>query len=446
MTTRITDTTAKSQERLPRPIFNFIPIAEDTLTEIDRIAEERTVVDASRPSPLQGRVSPCPTISSWMATLTPDGSEDDETVDSESQMSGRSSPEFQVSTGSLNSSSGFSTPFITPESSPRKAASNKIPNTPEAVRLLTTVIEGHHPGYELSPDSKADMTSALRKVKQWQSPHEAKDNVRRSLAEALERSGSTTEVSSPLVVGRRLVFAATETDDIMGDWTTCLAVDLRFSFLDVKHLRDLERQGGFHICSADHPRDGCVIQRRTNLLTGVWCGRVCGKGDLTKTLKNFTSFVPRQMNLEHYQSLIAHAINTPACKIAGESNRRLYRIVDGKNTFVVECYLQEQGTRIRSAIPVFHYEVFNGKDKSFRIQYSYKWSLADNDPLICTSYEVVYAKLFELLEKCPEAIVNETDDKIIVDVGLLYNTPHPKYGSSCPIDQGLLVEISRKDL
>jgi hypothetical protein len=304
------------------------------------------------------------------------------------------------------------------------------------------VIDGNDLGFDLSPYSKQAFTLALRKAKEWQTPHKAKEDVRRSFTEALKRSGSTTEVPSPVGIGRRLVFAAVDTDALMGEWTKQIAIDLRFSFLDVKHLKDLERQGGFHICGADHPRDGCVVERRTNLLTGVWCGRVCQAGNLTKTLKKFSSFVPRQMNLEQYQSLIAHAINTPDCKIAEEGNRRLYRVVDGKNTFVVECYLQEQGTVIRSAIPVFHYEVYNGKDKSFQVQYSSKGSLADNDPLISTSYEVVYAQLLELLKGCPDAIVYNTDDKIVVDLGLLYNTQHPKYGS-CPIDQGLLVEIPK---
>ena len=105
--------------------------------------------------------------------------------------------------------------------------------------------------------------------------------------------------------------------------------------------------------------------------------------------------------------------------------------------------MQDEGTLIRSAIPVFHYEVYNGKDKSFKVEYSSKWSLADDDLLICTSHEVVYAQLLELLEKCPEAAIYENDEKIIVDVGFLHNTEHPKYGS-CPIDQGLLVEISKK--
>jgi hypothetical protein len=205
----------------------------------------------------------------------------------------------------------------------------------------------------------------------------------------------------------------------------------------------LKRQGGFHICSAGHPRDRYVILRRTNLLTGVWCGRVCAKEDLTQILKKFTSFIPRTMSLKHYQELILQALNNDVCKIAQQDNRRLYRVVDGTNSFVIECYFEEEGMRIRSAIPVFHLEVYNGKDKSFKIEYSHKRSLADNDPLICTSHEVIYNQLFELLETYPEAIVYQTDDKIIVDVGLLYNTEHPKYGS-CPIDQGLLVVISKK--
>ncbi|HEY5235340.1 MAG TPA: hypothetical protein VIJ14_04105 [Rhabdochlamydiaceae bacterium] len=429
-----------------RPMLAIDPLNELLFETVDEVVQdelEKSQQNAVAPT-LQGRVSDPSTpprqhrISRLLDPQTP--SDDDETGDSVSQRSNQSSPGFTTSSEGLNKSQ-FG--FVTPESSPHKTAPKKTPDSAEAEQSLRAIIDDHHPGYDLSPDSKDAFQGALRKVKQWQSPHKAKDSVRRYLGAALEQTGAATEVPSPALLGRRLIFATHNCDDIMGDWTTRLAKDLRFSFLDAKHLEDLEDNGGFHICGADHPRDRWVILRRTNLMTGVWCGRVCEEGRLNEIRKKFSSFVPRKMNLEHYQSLIAAAINTPACKIAQQSNRRLYRVVDGNNSFVVECYIQEEGTRIRSAMPVFHYEVWNGKDNSFQVHYSYKWSLADNDPLINCVHEVVYAQLFDLLKRCPDAIVYETDDKIIVDVGLLYNSEFPKYGR-CPIDQGLLVEISKK--
>ena len=433
-------TNTSSQPQLPQPSFDIIPTDGSTLQEIDRVAAQQLRSDDdSSPRSLQGRVTPPSTprparISRFFDLQT--SSDDNEVGDADSQRSNQSSPGFTTSSDSLNKS-GFYTP------SPRKAVSKKTPSSEEAVKSLSTIIDDHHPGYDLSPRSHTTFQGALRKVNQWKSPHKPKEQVRAFFRDALVQTGSTTEVPSPSVVGRRLVFSTHNLDDIDSQWTTDLAKSLRFSILDAKHLKDLENNGGFHICGADHPRDCSVILRRTNLLTGVWCGRVCKEGSLNEIRKKFSSFVPRQMKLEHYQFLIAQAINTPGCKIAQQDNRRLYRVVDGKNSFVIECYFQEEGTRIRSAIPVFHLEVYNGKDKSFIIEYSSKWSLSEKDPLICTSHEVFYDQLFDLLRTCPDAVVYETDDKIIVDVGVLYNTEHPKYGT-CPIDQGLLVEISKK--
>jgi len=215
--------------------------------------------------------------------------------------------------------------------------------------------------------------------------------------------------------------------------------------LDARHLSDLEsKDGGFHICPENHPRDAFVRQRRTSLLTGVWCGKVFDETNPAKIRKEFTSFVPRKMSLQHYQSLIALAIDNDSCKIAQQNNRRLYRVDDTDNSFVIECYFQEEGTRIRSAIPVFHYEVYNGTDTSFTVRYSYKHSLEEGNPVFLYNFEVVYSQLFELLQTYQDPLPYEMDDKIIVDIGKLYNS-NPKYGR-CPIEQGILVEIPKKSL
>jgi hypothetical protein len=144
------------------------------------------------------------------------------------------------------------------------------------------------------------------------------------------------------------------------------------------------------------------------------------------------------MTKEQYDVLISNTINDDRCKIVAEGNRRLYRL-DGKG-LLVEMYFKDNGAIVRSAIPQFHYEVYRGKEKDFTIEYYDQFSL--NDPRRVCTYTVNYEQLFELLLKDPAAVVYKiNDDKIIVDVGVLYDR-NPKYGS-CSIAQGLLVEIDR---
>jgi hypothetical protein len=363
-----------------------------------------------------------------------DSSDDNEQGDSNSQESDPNSPDVF---SWLHVSDGFTTPPRSP-----KKQDPKTPDAEKAVKSLSRIIDGNDPGYDLSPTSKKKFNNALKTVNTWKSPHKGKDTVRKLFSATLEKTGAIAKVSAG--GASSAIFATKNPEDIRGEWTLELSKPLKFSFLDVKHLEDLERNGGFHICSAAHPRDRFVVSRRTNLLTGVWCGQVCAEKDPNKILKKFTSFIPREMTLEQYQQLIADAKGKDI-RIAEQGNRCLYRVGNDKNSFVVECYLQEGGAIIKSAIPVFHYETYNGKDKSFKIEYTSKRSLADNDALTHDFHEVIYDRLFELLKTHPEAIVYDTKDKIVVDMGLLYNTHHAKYGS-CPIDQGLLVEISKEFL
>lgn len=437
-----TEATSTRQDRIPMPIFNIMPVDNETLDAIDRLAEKRVRV-VSEASSLQGRVSPRSEKSH--STDGIDENDDDFGWDDDTDC------DFPILTKNLSNSGNYSTDslsssnFFTPSNSPQKTTLKKTPDSPEALNTLKNVMDNYHPGYDISSDYRDAFNEALEKVSEWKiSPYKPKDGARQLFKEALEKTGTVTEVPSPAVVGRRLIFSASNyEEDVMGNWTTSLAKNLRFNFIDVKHLTDMERKGGFHICGPNHPRDRSVIKRRTNIWTDVWCGQVCKAGDSNNILKEFTSFIPRHMSLEQYQSLISTAINTPDSKIAEQGNRHLYKLIDeNHNLFVIECYLQEQGTRIKSAIPIFHYEVYNGTDTSFRVVYLCQESL--DDPECIDTYDVSYEKLFALLRTCAEAIVFDLEDKIIVDVGLLFNINNQDC-NKCPIEKGVLVEIS-KDL
>jgi len=409
MTAITTDTT--TQERELGPTFDFTN-DDIKIGTTKRLAKEKIEVDTSKASPLKERVSPR-SASSDSEIFSYDD-------DLESSVSGHNY---------LESNSYDSDFFDTPNSSPSKLTEN--PDTPQALNTLSAVMDKHHPGYDLSPTSKAAFKGALEKVNAWESPYKAKDKARQLFGAKLLQTESITEIHSP-IVPRRLIFAAHDYEDVMGSWTTDLAKGLGFCFLDVKHLTDLEKNSGFHICGKDHPRNHSVIKRRTNIWTDVWCGQVCEEENPLKIQKNFSSFIPQNMDLKHYQSLLSQAINTPNCKIAQQDNRRLYRL---DNTFVVECYVQDEGTRIKSAIPVFHYEVYNKKDEQFRVVYLCQDNV--NCPECIGTYDVSYEKLFDLLPTCSEkTIVYDTEDKRIVDVALLFN--------DCPIEKGILVEIPKE--
>ncbi|HEX4840289.1 MAG TPA: hypothetical protein VFU89_07615 [Rhabdochlamydiaceae bacterium] len=426
ITAQLPQTTTDSTSNSTRPILAANPLNKSLFEVIDEVAKEEFESPRQNDaSDLEGRVTP-PSTSSEPARVNRfldfGNSSDDEPCNYDS--SPERSDEF-------NTSDGYS---------PEKQAP-KTPENDKTVKSLSRIIEANDPGYDLSPSSKAEFKSALKQVNEWESPHKGKNIVRKLFADTLENTGSVAKISAG--DASVILFAAKNTDTVRGGWSLELSRSLNVSFLDVNHLEDLEKNGGFHICSATHPRDRFVISRRTNVLTGVWCGQVCAEKDSTKVLKKFTSFIPREMSLEQYQKLIADA-KEKETKIVQQNNRCLYRVTDEKNSFVVECYFQEGGAIIKSAIPVFHYEVYNGKDKSFKIEYTHKQSLSDNDPLTNVSHEVFYDQFFERLKTRPNAVVYDTDDKIVVDVGVLYNPAHPQYGS-CPIDQGLLVEVS-KDL
>ncbi len=454
MTFRITDTAVKPQELSPLP--NRISTYDEARTELNSCTTGKVDKFLLEGSPLI--VATVPSNFIYEATVAIDEAtyvnSEDFSWDHDDSSGDRSiycsiqavSPNGYSSRNFFMSSNSFFTPISSPKPSPEKN-----PDTPEALKIILNVLDSQELGSNLTFDIKKDFTRAHKKINQT-SPYKPKDDARKFFSETLTQTGSITEVPYSGPVRRRLFTTENYNDDIGGDWSRKLSQTFNFSFLDVKHLTDLEKSGGFHICEADHSRDRSVIHRRTNLSTGVWCGQVCEEGNLHIILKKFSSFVPRVINLEDYKVLISQALNAEDCKIAEQDNRRLYRVVDKRKafvidrevdenrTFVIECYIQEEGTLIKSAMPVFHYEVYNGKDQDFQVRYCYQESLAD--PVKLCAYNVVFKELFELLREYPAAAVYTTKDKLIVDVGILYNKC-PKYGT-CPIEKGLLVEIPKE--
>lgn len=406
-----------SSPRIPRvPIAGKDASSMETHRLIQKKAKELADVDA--PS-LQGRVS------------TPTTPEKKQKSWADLSSSGEN---FEGSGDDSGSTSGFNSSFSTP--SPVKI--KKELTTPEALQALETVMASQDPGFDLTPSSDKTMRQAVEKLDDLNSPYRSqqKARVRGSFSAALVRNGST-EIPSPLV--QRRLFSTSNPADISGKWTAVLAKSLDVNFLDEMHIKDLEDEGGFHVCPAEHPRDASVKYRRINLLTGVWCGKIFDLDDPQKVVKSFSSFVPRDMTLKRYQVLIAEAQGNDEREIARQGNRRLYEVVDGKNRFMIECYLKFSETLIRSPIPIFHYEIYEGTEKSFEVDYSFKLTRDGDDPQKQMTYTVFYETLFELLPAKPHAIVYNTDEKIIVDLGLLF-------GKECPIDKGLLVEISKEFL
>jgi hypothetical protein len=433
----------QSNSKLPIPFI--YTTRKDDVEEIDRAASERLEEDESASSSnstprhsLQNRVEVQVTppraavqIRSRFFADSTDG-EDSDRADSSLTVSTDSTPKNNR--------------FISPNVSPGNFAQKNTPDTPQAVEDLTGLLDNNHPGDHLTRADSAKFNAAMKAAKKWVSPNDAKNIVRKSLGQALEKTGSATAIPTAANhTSRRLVFSSPKPDLLMNEWSLEASQVLKVNILDAPHLQELEKQGGFHICGIGHRLDEFVKARRTNPVTGVWCGQVFDPKNPTIIKKKFSSFVPRIMTLEHYQILIAQAIRDDSCKIAQQDNRRLYRIRDIDNSFVIECYFKEGGTIIRSVMPVFHYQVYNGKDPSFTVHYSYKHSLEEGNPEFLYDFEVVYSQLFELIKQYPEKKAYDMDDKIVVDLGKLYKNC-PKHYNKCPIDQGFLVEISKKFL
>jgi hypothetical protein len=428
-------TGSQSGAKLPAPLFNINHEDED-LEEIDRVARKSLQEDDSGsssntpPRVTRDHNRDVRTRSRFFASSSDAGEAEDSNL-------------THSSNGCITDGSDRDDLFRTPQEF-RTLTSETTPDTPEAIDGFKTVLNKNDLGYDLTPTSGATFGRVMKKVNRLISPDEAKGAARALFRDKLLENGSTEEI--PSLVPGRLVFSSTNRDDISCDWTTQAAQALNIRILDAAHLNDIEegQKGGFHVCGRGHPQDAYVRLRRTNLLTGVWCGVVYDNKDPAKIVKKFSSFIPREMKFRDYKLLVAKALNSDDCRIAQENNRRLYRVGDEDNSFVIECYFQEKGTVIASAFPVFHYEVYTGESTSFKVPYSFKWSLADNDPIVPCTYEVIYEQLFELLANCQEAIVYNMEDKIIVDLGKLYSS-NTKYGR-CPIEDGLLVEIPKKFL
>lgn len=423
---------SQAGSKLPTPTFYFTGEDED-LAEIDRAAAEVDSCESEMSSP---NSKPSPQVNR-------DDSQNyrirSRFFASSSDTADGSNPTGS-SPGCLTDSRDVDDLFRTPDCP--TITSEKTPDTPAAINGFETVLAKNELGYDLTPTSKATFSAAVKRIDRLISPEEAKEAARCLFRDKLLEGGSTEKIES--VHPRRLVFSTTNREDISCDWATDAAKALKIKILDAAHLNDLGQKGGFHVCGRGHPRDAYVKLRRTNLLTGVWCGVVYDNKDQTKIAKKFSSFIPREMAFGDYKILIANALNSDDCKIAQQDNRGLYRVINGDNSFVIECYFQEKGTQVASAFPVFHYEVYTGESLSFEVPYTYKGSLADNDPIIECTYEVIYEQLFELLKTCREAIVYDMEDKIVVDLGKLYRG-NGKYGL-CPIEEGLLVEIPKKFL
>jgi hypothetical protein len=434
--------TAASQSNLKLPTPHFAITADDDLEQINKATSEQEEDDSasssadSTPRDLQNRVEVQVTpprsavqIRSRFFADSTDG-EDSERADSSLTVSTDNTPKNNR--------------FITPHVSPVNFGPKTTPDTPQAVTDLIGLMDNNHPGDNLTRQDRATFTAAIRRAQQWKSPNDAKNVVRQSLGTAIEKTGSATAIPTAAThAGRRLVFSSMALDELKSEWSLEAAQVFKVNILDAKHLQEIQKQGGFHICGRGHPLDAFVRARRTNPVTGVWCGQVFDPENPRIIKKKFSSFIPRMMTLEHYENLIGQAIRDDSCKIAQQDNRRLYRIQDIDNSFVIECYLQEGGTIIRSAIPVFHYQVYNPADTSFTVHYSYKHSLEEGNSELLYDFEVIYGQLFELLKECPDALVYDMDDKIVVDLGKLYKNC-PKHYRKCPIDQGFLVEIPKR--
>ena len=71
-----------------------------------------------------------------------------------------------------------------------------------------------------------------------------KNEINNRFSEALEKTGTTSEVVSPNT--KRRLFSSENVEDVSGQWTIDLAKFFDTYFVDANHLTDLEETGDFH--------------------------------------------------------------------------------------------------------------------------------------------------------------------------------------------------------
>ncbi len=330
--------------------------------------------------------------------------------------------------GGSTDSSEANSPLKTPSSS---QATPK--GTPTPIKEAKEIIQDAELSSNLITQDRKTLELGLQSLTKLTSP------ARSQQVEAM-RGMLRNKFKGPAVEGKSarkdLTLAFSSLAEATGDWVPTLLEPIGLFVLDRDHLTDFIKGSGMHICPPGHPLEARIIDRKINQATNIWCGSITTPGKESK----FSSFIPRTMTEAEYYSLLNEAFaNKEQCIVRSE-NKALFMLQQEKNSFCIEVYFRE-GRIVTSAFPIFHYEKYDGKMKTLKIEIENQASNPSTQSVYEVSYEDILQKV-KALKKGDLPIEYDTPTDQIIDLTLLL-AGDAKF-PVCSVSRGILIHIPKK--
>lgn len=325
------------------------------------------------------------------------------------------------------------------ESSPTKTpdGSDTTPKgTPSPLAAAKDVIRHSDAEFTLMKKDQVRLAKGLKCLNDLTSPEHSDqvESVRKLVVDKLGQTSPVVAIRSQKPGAQRnLTLAFAECPKLTETWIPLILGSINTFVIDRDHLTQF-KGSGMHICPPDHPLESRIIDRQINRATNIWCGSItAGKEN------KFSSFIPRKMTETEYYSLLNEAFTNKDQCIVRSENKALFMLQHEKNSFCIEAYFRE-GRIVTSAFPIFHYEKYDGKMKTLKIEIE---NQASNPPTQSV-YEVSYGDILQkvkALKKGDLPIEYDTATDQIIDLTLLL-AGDPKF-PACPVSRGILVHIPK---
>ena len=442
MTTNKVSTASKllPLEMRPLPILGQPAHADIAREILDDMAELQV-----SPRSLEDRTSP---FSSPKPSRTAKGaskwfdSEDDSTPETTPQKT-PTAPQKSKLWGNYNygDSSTESSPSKSGPNTPKNAGTPTDIATPSPLKDAKEVIRESDTSCNILRGDQQVLDRGLQCLIDLESPQRTIQvtSMQRLFVDALNRSVSPAQEIPRPSARRNLSLAISNSGEVAG-WVKSALGRTELVLLDRDHHIKFQNGSGKHILTENDVLSDKIIKRFTHRTTGIWCGCITTASD---PVGKFSSFIPRIMPEMGYYSLVTDAILDKTKTIARAENKGLYLIKNGQHDICIQVYFSSEGREIRSAFPIFHYEVYNGNNSHLSIP----MDCQDNAtaPCISISFERPYAYLLSKvkgLKTGDEAIQYETEEMRIVDIALLIGE-QDEFGP-CPFERGIFVSFPKK--
>src|SRR5579863_7865218 len=103
------------------------------------------------------------------------------------------------------------------------------------------------------------------------------------------------------------------------------------------------------------------------------------------------------MTEQEYLTLISEALSQKERIIAQGANKALLILRDEKNPLYVQIYTEQNGHKVNSAFPIFHYEEYLEKSTTLKIEMDYQASM--HGPMTKKLIEIPYEAILKEVKK-----------------------------------------------